>query len=258
MLDNIQNQYGGTQSATDELKQEDLNQIAQKAGEAIKDHLLTADTTKSVFVVKEKIGKEERDGRGTYHYKAQVDKQHLKDFAAELKDKLNETKLKEVLGQRSLEETMDYDQLLKEIDGIDESKTVADVWVDRQAKLFSAIRFSEEGKPDNFVEFGTPYTGGDEVPFVVKAGVKEDDSDLSGDFRVTLNTKTNTSKLTLDASGKSQTSTTKVKATMTAKTNNTPVDVQKPTGAKTISELFGIEPDELIPTLAPTIPTIEG
>lgn len=253
LLENLQKQIGANQTTTPELTQEDAHQIAIKAGEALKEHVFTDDSAKAVFVVKQKIGKEKRDDRSMYHYKAGVDKQHLKDFATAMKAKLDETKLKDLYGSSGTEA---YDQILKEIDGMDTGKAEADVWVDTKTKLFYAVRFTEEGKRDNYIEFGTPYTGGDEIPFVITMADKETADPFDVTIRLSLNTKTNQTKLEAKVTGDSLSAETKIDI----KSGNTPVDVQKPEGAKQLSEVLGLPLETLFPTPQPTPaePTASG
>lgn len=249
MFDNLEKQLTqgqATQPLT--LTPQDSLDIGRKTGEALKAYVFTDDPARAVFTIQQKVGREEHDGRSTYHYKAGVHKQHLKDFAAALKDKLNQTKLKDLLGGKSLEQVIEYDQLIKEIDKIDTNTATADVWIDTQTKLFQAVRiYNKPGDTNNYVEFGVPYTGGDDMPFVLKLAGKDQGSEDEATVRLTLNTKTNQSKLAVSASNKGKQTTT-FKLDLSSKIRTEPVRVDKPTNAKPLAEVMstlGLSPQAL-------------
>ncbi len=242
LIDNLQKQalsQTGANPASSQLTPEDTVAISNKVGEALKEYVFTDNPSKAVFTVKQAVGAEKRDGRDMYHYKVGVDKQHLKDFSASLKDKLNQTKIKELLGDKSLEDAINYEDLLKDIDKIDTNKAVADVWVDKKTKLFHVVRITDEKSADNYVEFGTPYTGGDEYPFVIKFASKEESSNGTGNIRLTINKKTDTAVLSMDVEGKEEKSTTKFGMQLNVVPRSQAFNVEKPAGAKPLAEVMG-------------------
>lgn len=170
-----------------------------------------------------------------YHYKVGVDKQHLKDFVSDFKDRLKETKVKDLLGEQSIEEAISYEELLKEIDKLDTDKAVADAWVDAKTKLFHAIRIADENSNENYFEFGTPYTGGDEYPFTMKFV----STDGTADIKIALNSKTDAVKLTANAqfAGGGSDGTFDLELNLTPRTQA--VTIEKPAGAKPLLESLG-------------------
>lgn len=244
MLDNLEKQLLATSGQTPQntqLTPEESLDIFNKTGEALREYIFTDEETKAVFTLKEFVAKEDRGGREMFHYKVGVDKQHLKDFVTSYKDKLKQTKIQDLLNGQSIEEAIQFEELLKQIDTIDTNKAVADAWVDKKTKLFHAVRISDPKTPDTYFEFGTPYTGGDDYPFAMKFVSKENSSDINANFRISVNTKTDAIEFVANVTGDD--STTGEGGSFEMKFTGTPrteaVSVEKPTDAKPLLEVLG-------------------
>ncbi len=240
LLDNLTKAYASQAgvdagTGTADLTSDDIVDISKKTGEALDNHVFTDDKAKAVFVIKESVGKEKRDDRQNYHYKVTVNKQNLKDFVTDLKNRINQTKLKQTLGSRSLEEAMGYDNLLKQIDQMNTDKAVADVWVDMGTKLIRYIRINDEKSADNYVELGIPYDGGDEYPFTINAVNKSGEKSENSNFKFTINTKTSTATAITDFSSGD----VDFKLDLKMTENKQPIQVEKPANPKPLSEVLG-------------------
>jgi hypothetical protein len=77
------------------------------------------------------------------------------------------------------------------------------------------------------------------VPLFIKVASKEENLEGSGEVRVSLNTKTSETKLSVNFGDKMQSSTTKFNLDATVKSSNTPIKIEKPAGAKPLAELLG-------------------
>lgn len=234
LLDNLEKQLGQNGSSKISLTADDYIQIFNKLGEAFDAHVFTDQPNQAAFVIKQKIGKETRNGRVVYHYKATVDKQQLKALVTMLKTKLDETKLKQLNNGKSVLENLNVDSLVKDIDSIDTNKAVADAWVDTQTKVFQAVRITSADQPGEYVEFGTPYTGGDVMPFVVKV------ASMSGDLTMKVNFNPKAAKSTVTVEAKSETNLT-FNLSLEAGPRSTPVTVDKPAAAKPLAEVLGVD-----------------
>lgn len=226
------------------LTSEDVTAIARAVGEVNRQYLWTDDQDKSVLVVQKSLGKISKDGRATYHFQTGVNKAHLKTYVAALKDKLKTTPVTKLLAGKNLEDAINYSDLLKSIDKINESDH-AEVWVDAKTKLIRTVRFSNPKNTNSHLDVGLNYNGGDSFPFVVNlAGDKGETVNMA----LTLNTKTNVVDTTVDIESKppktldsdrrtSEQLSGKVRLTFAPLSRS--VTIEKPTGAKSLIEILG-------------------
>ncbi len=226
-----------SQQSTPTLSRDDINTIAKAIGEVNRDHLFTDALDKRVLTVAQQIGREDRDGRSTYHYKVGVNKDNLKRYITALKERLKQTKLKDLFGEQSYNEY--FDNMLASIDrtNFDAGDTV-DVWVDTKTKLIRIIRFTDKKQSENYAEIGLLYDGGDEYPFLLDFHFPKDSQPGTASIKTTLNTSTDTVKIDLlaDLTGEEK---EKITGELTLEPNNQPVEVTKPEGAKPIMEIIG-------------------
>ncbi|MES2971556.1 MAG: hypothetical protein V4702_04500 [Patescibacteria group bacterium] len=236
LFDQLASTAGGPADA--QLTDEDINAIARAIGEVNREYLLSDSPDKRVLTVAEQIGKEDRDGRSTYHYKVGLNKENLKKYLTALKEKLKTTKIKDLASEQQYNDF--FDEMVKSIDkeAIDEKDT-ADVWVDMKTKLIRYVRFTDEKERENYVELGLLYNGGDEYPFVINVNApKGEEGSGTGSLKTTLNTRANTVKINLlvDVLGEAK---EKITGELLFEPNNEPIEVTKPEGAKPIMEVVG-------------------
>jgi hypothetical protein len=244
LLDNYQKQLApGSTAVAAQLTAEDGKQMAQKLGEALDQHIFTVDPAHAVFTMTQKVGKERREGRPTYHFKATIHKDHLKEFVSTLHAKLGETKLKGVL-DGPVASAFSTQNLSKRVDALNTDSLVVDAWVDTQTKAFQAVRIPVDARApaSNYLEFTAPYHGGSEVPLGLKLASTDGATNIDADARLTLNTQTNESKLAVTATQKTNWGTNALKLNLTAKPRTQALTVEKPAAAKPLAEVLAATP----------------
>jgi len=226
---------GDSGSANQQISANDIKPVLNAVGNASKQYIFTSDTKKQAIVIRQKIGKETQDGRSVYHYKAGINKANLKAWNQQVCDNLKDTKLFKYFANGE-----GADQMLKDckdtssIDNIKDSDTT-DVWVDTHTKLVHKVRFySSQSNKNNYFDIGQDYQGGDEIPFML--GFVSQNSG-KGSIKLVLNTKTNSLKLSGDASSGSG-SKTNGNFSLNITPNSAPVKVETPTGAKSFVQLL--------------------
>ena len=229
----------GTNSQT-QLTANDVNSILGAIGSASKQYVFTNDTSKQVIVVKQNLGKETQDGRTVYHYKIGYNKANLKSYVSALCQNLKNSSLKKFFNndEKTMEQTVGCDTAAQNVDKLSDSGT-ADAWVDMHTKLIHKIRFSDKSNANNYFDIGQDYQGGSSFPFTIGFNTKDDTSTSSGSLKIVLNTQTNevtfSGQAQINDSGSDNETVT---FNLTLKPNNSPVNVQKPDGAKNILQLL--------------------
>lgn len=232
--------------------QADAKALVDAIGSTSKKYVLSSDPSYAVLNASEYVGKETVDGRTQYHYKVKINKDNLKKYVAELKDQVSKTEFFKTLGIP--EDQINLEDINKSIDSINDSSK-ADVWVDGSTKLIRTVRFSKDDS--NYVDVGLKYNGGKEFPFYIKA-VGSEEGDKGGvDFTATLNTDNNTLKVKLDANNEGDSGSYKFNMTGDVSFSKDPVNIEKPADAKSVLELFGIDPSQL-ENLLPVSTTTSG
>lgn len=234
LLEQYENQaIGGAASGVNDIKPEDVVDLLKQFGEVNKEYVFTTDESKAIFAVKEEVVKETVDGRDVFHFKVAVKKEQLKAWNQAVCDRLVDHKVVKALSTGTSDEDRKKECLdTSDIDSVDENKT-ADVWVDMKTKLIRTVRVTDDD--NNHVDFGLLYDGGDEYPLYMTMKNQE-----RGDttVKVTLNTKTNSVALVVDAGIKSDGQESNIDATLTFQPSNEAVDFTKPEGAKSLSDLI--------------------
>lgn len=227
---------GNNQEAT--FDQNDIFGIARAVGEVNREYLFSAKEDKRVFTIVQQVGKEERAGRSVYHYVVGYDKENLKQYVKALKDKLKETKVKDLaeVSGRTYDEYFDIEEMLEKIDKLEESES-ADVWVDMKTKLVRVARFTSKDNKENYVELKMPYNGGDEYPFILFTN-SVDDAPSTTEIGFRINTSKNTAKLNLDSVTSGEGQDQKIKVAVNFEPNNEPVEVIIPDSTRSILELI--------------------
>lgn len=246
LLDNLESQAlkqdgAGINSAAG-FTANDAVQVQKAIAEVNRQYVFTTDPNKAVLSVVKNVGKQQRDGRAVYHYEVGLHKQHTKDYANALVDRLQNTPVTKFLDGKKLRDVIAMSELTKSIDSYSETDT-ADVYVDMATKLVRTIRIQDKKDAANYVELTMPYTGGDTLPVVLTVHGKDDTDGQAGGATFKLNTDLGQYKgdmsidFTLAAGGGSKASETG-NFKMTFSENKTALKVEKPTGAKSLNGLL--------------------
>ena len=239
-------QYLSTQETDPslELTQEDVKQITEKLVIVMRERMFTTVPDKAVLEVKEQIGKEEFDGMPTYRYRVGINQANFAAFVNALKDAIKDTQLETLLlsGQStdSIEEVLDFDNVIREIEEADFSNAEADVWVEANGRFVRNVRiYPVEGKENsNYLDIGLDITGGETIPLEIKATV--DDEGAKGTialvYTIFYKNADLASELIVDMM--SDGAPIRANAKLSIKNTNDAVSVETPTDVKNIFELF--------------------
>lgn len=243
-----------SQSSIPSFSKDDLNALYTAIGKVNREYIFTTDQSKAVLKNTENIGKEKFDDRDAYHFKVAYNKDNLKAYTNAMYGELKNTKLKDVITEDSLKQT------LASIDKLD-GKQQADAWVDMDTKLIRNVRIPVD-ESGSTLDIGQKYNGGDEVPYSIALNSKEKGEE--GTFNILVTTRNNSDDITFKLDGNGVDGNDKVTFGMNAtlSPNNDKVNVQKPEGAKSLleaySQLLGTNSDTLIKELnAPAATTQE-
>lgn len=240
-------QYTASSATADTptMTKEDLKEVTDKMMLVMRDRMFTVSEDKAIFKIAEKIGKEDFEGTSSYRMQVKVDQQNFKSFIVALKDAAKDTKLEELLkaGQtdKTLEEVMSFDNLIKELEKADFSKAVADVWVEGNGGYVRNVRFYpvEDKKDSNYLDFGMNYTGGDVFPMYIRATMDDDGSKGKLTFGFEPNKANGDAKMTMNINLTSEGTEIKAEGELSVKGSDEKVTVEKPSDAKNIFELLG-------------------
>ena len=236
----------GSQDSGLTLSPDELNDIATKISAVIRDRLLSTAVDKAVFKINEKYGKEDFDGVSTFKINVAVDKDKFKDFVTALKDSIKDTKLEELLktGQtdKTLEEALQFDDMLKQLDSADFSKVNTDVWVEANGGYIRNIRFypMPDQKDSNYLDVGLKLqNGSDKYPIEIKAVFDDSGSKGTFTFGVELDKNTTDATLSFNLDLNSDGGNVKANGTLAISGSDEQVTPEKPSDAMNIFQLIG-------------------
>ncbi|MGB4758648.1 MAG: hypothetical protein WBP26_01195 [Candidatus Saccharimonadales bacterium] len=219
---------GGTSQSSQELYK-----LFGKLGKLTSEYVFSNDDSKAVIVQKEFVGKEDKHGRATYHYKAEINTTGLKAYGQALKKTLAEDAIARSL--MSAKDKADAEALLVYLDDLSKEykndKVTIDVWVDSGTKLVQTIRLSDAKNSKSYVELSQLYDANDKIP--LQLVVSGDGTNFTA--KLTVDTKKNEN--TYDIKATSSGSTITINATESF--SQTAPTIEKPTNAKSVQELFG-------------------
>lgn len=219
-----------------DYSRQDVKALLEKAGAPTKEYLLASDQQKAVFVVKEQIGSEQKEGRSTYHYKVGYNNENFGRYIEALCNAVKDDKLGKLLLEKEKKSCADLGKEAAK----EKTDQTADVWVDKRTKLPHVIRVSDKDNNENWVELGQDYQGGDEFPVSLKVRGKEKNQTIEVDAKFTVNTKTDAASANGTFSlkgGSSRDMSGKFSLALTP-SNDSSIKVEKPEGAKSIIELL--------------------
>jgi hypothetical protein len=228
--------------------QKEAQELSKKVATILSERLFTADDSKAVVTIKEKLAKEDFKGKKSQHVKVQVQKSQLRDMIVALKDAVKDSKVNGWLSLtkegKSFEDSIDFDSLLKNIDDANYDKAVADVWLDTSMKIVRNVRIdtsdSKTGDTSS-LDFMLDYKGGDELPLSITLSGKDKSGDNSGSINLgmNINKKTYVIKLTAGVDGTFDKQKVQGSADLSVIPSGDKVTVEKPAGATNILELLG-------------------
>ncbi len=222
-------------AATTQISQADVATFLKTAGKPSKEYLFTGDKTKAVIVNKQQIGREKKDGRSVYHYKAGIDQQHFKSYLTALCSSLKSDKI----GKMILDtEGSSCDAITKYAST--NTTTTADVWVDTRTKLIHTVRFAGSN-PSSYIDIGQDYQGGSVYPFSIGLYDKSGSTTTNGTLKLSLDSKANTLKVDGQFSSKGSSASDNETGSLTMSVGlngNGSLQVDKPANAKTLIQLL--------------------
>ncbi len=226
--------------------QKDVQDIVKKAAVVLNDRLFSDNKSKAVVVIKDKLAKEDFEGRKSQHLRVQIQKQQLHDFAVAMKDALKNSKLNTWLvapnSSKSFEQATGFDSLLKNIDAKNYDYSTADVWIDLSTNTIRDVRiYASPTDAKSYVDFMFNYTGGDDYPLRITSMSTNASGTQNLLIGATLNRATNKVSLTFSGTGTNAAGrqSINVGATLTITPTDDKVTVEKPPGATNIVNLLG-------------------
>lgn len=198
-------QMGAGADKSQSITFEDVVALFKAFGVTSKEYVFTDDPEKATIVIKNKVGKETKDGRSVYHYKVDTNNKQVEKYAVELCKDLKSSKIGETIKKSAGEDVIDCNNTTEKAKQEDvqlkpddvaqspstERKTFeVDAWVDTKTKLFHSIRFADSKDKNNSVEISQAYAGGDTMPFKLKIRDSSEGNVSEVDITLAVNTKT--------------------------------------------------------------------
>lgn len=232
-------------SSSLEFSEDDMKKVTNNVSAVLRDRMFTTEQDKAIFTIAEKLGKEDFGGTSTQKIRVAVDKENFKEFVTALKDSIKDTKLEDLVKanqeDKTLEEALEFEDLLKELDDADFSNITADVWVEANGGYVRNVRIypMADKKDSNYLDFGMKYTGGDLFPLEMKATVDDDGSKGTLTLGLQVNQSNGDAKFSFDLDMTIDGGDIKANGELSVSGSNEDTDVDKPLDAKNIFELLG-------------------
>ncbi len=225
-------------------KQEDMvtaseaAEVARVATKTTREYVLTTDPDKAVVVNKGFKGKEKVDGVNAYHYKAGLNKNHVKAYCQALITNVSKTTaFKKLIDEKDRAERTkeSIDTCKDNADDIKDNFTF-DLWVDAKYKLIHKVRMYKENSTKNYVDIGQTYKGDDTLRLFAKLHDVDNPTELNSTLQV--NFKTMKVNGTLDGyTGKGDSKYT-FDATYSLEASDKKVSIEKPASSVSIEDVF--------------------
>ncbi len=219
--------------------------ITDKFMIVLRDRMFSTAEDKAIFNIEQKYGKEDFEGTASYKMRVGLNKDNLKEFAVALKDAAKGTKLEEIIlaseTDKTIEEVLDIDELMKQIDSADFSKMHADVWVEAGGLYVRNVRlYPVEGKEDsNYIDLGLKYEGGDVFPFQIKATMDDDSQKGTFSLNLAVNKKNGDLSTSFNVDVTSDGNAITAEGSLSINATTDEVKVEKPENTKNLLELIG-------------------
>jgi len=189
-----------TEAKDQQITADDVAELAKKAAEPTTDYIFSSKADKTVLKLNSVVGEEEVDGRKTIHYKAEIDRNHAKDYCKALVEAVFSTNFyKKTLAEGTDEEKdkqSTVESCQKSVDQDFKDGETYDVWVDKKYKLIYKVRLYDTNTK-TYLDIGQTYKGGDDFGFF--AVYNDPDSKSEVKVEITSNMKTNQTTGTIAA-----------------------------------------------------------
>ena len=191
-----------------QLTWSDIYSYLQAASQVNQKYLFTTNKNTAVMTVTKQIGNQTLNGQNTYEYQAALIPAHVQAYYTAMCSALQQSALGAYLQKETgtpVGTSPICTSLEKSAAKIKPSDTFT-VWVNTQTRLISKVRIPDwqsNNPAQNFVDAGLNYRGGNTYPFFFNV------NQTSGDFNltVTLNSKTNSVNVVLQAHGSASSNT---------------------------------------------------
>ena len=156
-------------ASSEPLTNNDINELSKTTSAILREYVFTKDTTKSIFVEKEYVGKEDTSTGQGYHYIVGLNKQNYIAFCKALNMGIidssayhKQTRLEE---DAITEEKVNSDITCeKQNESINEDAPI-EIWIDANSKLIHKFRFVKSVFNGSYVEYGQNYRGNERLEF---------------------------------------------------------------------------------------------
>lgn len=236
-------------SQKNQLTSDDISELTRVIVEVSSDYMFSTDSQKAVFEQRKFVGKENVDGKSTYHYVVGINKSNANKYCAEVVEKVVQTAAYKKLATGT--DASQKDSIVKDCqqeanDSIKDSTTF-DLWIDAKYKLVYKVRVTDEKDKSIYVDFGQNYLGGDDVSFFINSYDGTAKSDVK--FKMSTNLKTYISKATLTMTTKSSPA-YDITLTIDAKPYSGQINADKPANTISIEKVIEAVDAELNNTIA--------
>ncbi len=237
---NISN--GGDTDVTkqSDITTEDTAELSRVMSGVAKEYVFSNDNSKSIFVKKRFVGKENVEGLKTYRYEIAINKDNFEKACIEASNRIHNTSFykkttnsKEDDIQKSKEEDKKACQDTK--NQIKDDLKV-DMWVDAKYKLIHKISYLDPKTPKTYVEVGQIYKGGDDLHFF--ATFNNSESKTVTKLTIDTNTKTLVSKSKLTVNFEADGKKGSTELTVDGKPMEGDIKLDKPSNPKTIQQVI--------------------
>lgn len=167
--DLLKNTVENIESATssEPLTNNDINELSKTLSAVFREYVFTKDTTRSIFVKKEYVGKEDTSTGQGYHYIVGLNKQNYIAFCKALNTGIIDSSVYNK--QTSLEEDAITEEKVnsditceKQNESINEDVPI-EIWIDANSKLIQKFRFVKSVFNGSYVEYGQNYRGNERL-----------------------------------------------------------------------------------------------
>jgi hypothetical protein len=232
------------QSTNEQLSAAEVTEIAKVVSEATSEYLFTTDSDKAVIELRLFVGKEEVDGKNTYHYRASLNQQHAKDYCSALVERVTALpSIQRVIGDQVEDYKKDG---LKECAETEIDDNQFDLWVDAKYKLIYKVRLSDKDNDQAYVDIGQDYNGSDDISFFINYRDDQQKNEVQTSVTTNLSTKKTSANMTIGSTAEDLPY--DIKIDVQIEPYDGEVDTNKPKDSISIEEVLeglGIAPEAL-------------
>lgn len=214
----------------EQLSTADITELTNAFMTPTLDRVFSTEPDKAVFENREFVGKEDVDGKATYHYKVGVNKENFVAYCKAAAESVMSTSAyqKTPFAQpNNLQQEKDAAMKSCDESGADiKTEDVFDLWIDNEQKIIYKVRFTDKEQPDAYVDIGQNYDGGDNIEFFAHYHDGQSQTDANFTISTNLSSGSTTGKVQVENKGQGFPYTLTV--TLTAKPYDGEVDTTTP------------------------------